>query len=226
MRALRFVAIAGSGGVVGLILTTALALWSFASPFEISHLFSIGGVRFGLQHLLWPAYLVSRLGFIHTWIVLVGLLVIVGIAAARSRERSAVLFACIPAAYCLLGWVYCWVVPVPLPLAPFGMFGSERPDSSAYADGFSIGFRQGLLDAWMNTNFTDPSVRKGLGDGLLAGVGERERVAPGVIPSATRGMLQLLEAASDPSGASETSTLRREVSQQESIDLPETRDAD
>lgn len=226
MRALRIVVIVGSGGVVGLVLTTALALWSFASPFEISHLFSLGGLRFGLQHLLWPAYLASRLGFIHTWIVLVGFLGAVGLVAKRSRARSAALLACMPVAYCLLGWVYCWVVPVPLPLAPFGVLGSERPDNSAYEDGFRIGFRQGLLDAWMNPNLTDLSVRRGLGDGLLAGTGERERVAPGLIPSATRSLLQLPEANSEPSSVAEDSSLRQEDLQDASVDPLEPRDVD
>lgn len=226
MKTLRFAAIVGAGAVVGLIVTTVLALWSFARPFEISHLYSLGGLRFGLQHLLWPAYLASRLGFIHTWIVLVGLAGVVGVFAKRSRGRSALLPSCGAAGSCLLGWVYCWVLPVPLPAAPFGVFGSERPDRAAYGAGFRIGYREGLLDAFSNPNLTNPSARRGLGDGLLAGVGERERVAPGVIPSATRSLLQSLEATSAAAGPPESSTLRREVSHQESVDLPETRNAD
>lgn len=139
-------------------------------------------VRFGGQHFAWPAFLASRLGLSNGWIVLL-LVGALGAMVQRRIRMRPVWFIVLVAAYGAAGWVYFWLLPVPLPHFPHGDWIRGPEDQAMYFRAFVRGYREGVSDSYVNECFVPEAYSRGKADGLVAGIGERIRVAPNFMKS-------------------------------------------
>jgi len=179
----------GVASIGVLVFYLSMQSWSrFSSPAAgIWQPPGLGGplwelVRFGGQHFAWPAFLASRLGLSNAWVALLPVGTLAVLVQRRMHLRLRWLLLAF-AAYGATGWVYFWVLPVPLPHFPHGDWIREPEEQAMYFSAFVRGYREGVSDAYINECFVPEAYSRGKADGLVAGIGERLRVAPMIMKS-------------------------------------------
>ncbi len=140
-------------------------------------------VRFGAQHFAWPAFLFARLGLPHSWILLLAGAVIASRPLYRAVSSQFSRLLAIVLLYAALGWTYFWLLPVPSPWSPYGQVFTQQTDGEVYFAAFVRGYREGVTDTYLNEEIVPEAYTRGKRDGLIAGIGERLRVAPGFMTS-------------------------------------------
>ncbi|KAB2969673.1 MAG: hypothetical protein F9K18_00845 [Thermoanaerobaculia bacterium] len=114
-------------------------------------------------------------------LLIVGVLAFMAVRALRHGHLRWLL--AVFAAYGAAGWVYFWVVPVPTPQFPHGKWIHDTEARELYFKAFTRGYQEGVTDSYINEDFVPEAYSRGKGDGLVAGIGERIRVAPRVMRS-------------------------------------------
>jgi hypothetical protein len=144
------------------------------------------------RFLLWPGYLMGRIGFSHTWIAV--LIVAIGglilffryLGGSSNRIRKFFIAFIFILLYEFLGFSYFYWFPVPAPA--FSLSYPVIKNWDLYVRAYETGYRCGIIDR--SVSYHGPGISKEMTEGYMLGyemgTSEWESIAPGLIVSEVR----------------------------------------